>query len=108
MSTTIKDEATLHIRKARTELVEGLKVDTLERLAWEGTQQRPGEVERAVNVAGLVVTLSDELVLELVEKLEVEQILRCERLLTNDRFHRLHVLADGVVGILQKKKKKKN
>jgi hypothetical protein len=45
-------------------------------------------------------TLVDEGLLKLVEELEVEEIFRCEGLLTDDGLHGLHVLADGVASVL--------
>jgi hypothetical protein len=57
-------------------------------------------------------TLVDEALLELLQELEVQEILRGQGLLTDDGLHGLHVLADGVArvsagGKNRKKKKKK-
>ena len=43
--------------------------------------------------------LVDKLGLELLQELQVEQVLRGQRLLAHHRLHGLHVLADGVVGV---------
>lgn len=46
-------------------------------------------------------TLGDELLLELLQELQVQQVVGRQRLLPNHRLHRLHVLADGVAGVLR-------
>lgn len=47
-------------------------------------------------------TLGDEILLKLLQELQVEQVLGGERLLSHHRFHSLHVLPDGVTGVLWK------
>lgn len=47
-------------------------------------------------------TLGDEILLKLLQELQVEQVLRGERLLPHHCFHGLHVLPDGVAGVLWK------
>lgn len=68
-------------------LLEHLLRDALEQLLREGAQQRPGEVERLEDGAVLVRALVDELGLELVEELEVEVVLRRERLIGSGAAH---------------------
>lgn len=47
------------------------------------------------------LTLGDELLLELLQELQVEQVVGRERLFPHHRLHRLHVLPDGVAGVLR-------
>lgn len=47
------------------------------------------------------LTLGDELLLELLQKLQVEQVIGRERLFPHHRLHRLHILPDGVAGVLR-------
>ena len=49
-------------------------------LLWVQRQQLPGQVERVVEVAALVLALRDELVLELLEELEMVEVFFGERL----------------------------
>lgn len=81
------------------ELREGGGRDTFKHLLGEDTEQLPADVQGFENCAILVVTLRDEVLLELGEELEVQQVVGRERLLTDDGLHRLHVLADGVASV---------
>ena len=47
----------------------------------------------------LIATLRDEVLLELAEELEIEEVIRRERLFSDHGLHRLHVLADGVARV---------
>mmetsp|Transcript_7875 Transcript_7875/g.13507 ORF Transcript_7875/g.13507 Transcript_7875/m.13507 type:complete len:340 (-) Transcript_7875:546-1565(-) len=84
---------------AGVELGDDLLGDALEHLTRERAQQRPAQVNRVKNRSVLVRPLSDELVLELVEELEVQLVLRRQRLLPHHRLHGRHILADGVVRV---------
>ena len=66
-------------------LVEGLLRDAAEELAREDAQEAPGEVQRFEDGA-LLVALVDELALELVQKLEVQEILPAQRLRPTTAF----------------------
>lgn len=57
---------------AAVEGVQSLGWDTAQELPGEEAEQRPGEVQRLVDVAGVVRTLGHELVLELVQELQVQ------------------------------------
>lgn len=48
-----------------------------------------------------LLTLSDEVLLKLLEELKVEQIIRGEGLLSHHGLHGLDVLTDGVTGVLE-------
>ncbi len=79
---------------------------------WEGAKRGDGEWCRALPFTANArtrinydkrrqkQTLVDEVGLKLLQKLEGEEILRCQRLLTDDGLHGLHILANGVAGIL--------
>ncbi len=45
-------------------------------------------------------TLSDEVLLNLLQELQVEKVIRSEGLLTNHSLHGLHILTNGIVSIL--------
>lgn len=47
------------------------------------------------------LTLVDEVLLKLLQEFQVEQVLRGERLLPNHCLHGLHVLPDGIAGVLR-------
>ena len=64
-------------------LIQQRVVDALQHLLRECTEQRPCNIERSKNVAFLIDALRKELVLKLVQKLEVQEILRAECLLSN-------------------------
>jgi hypothetical protein len=57
---------------AAVEGVQRLGWDTAQELPGEEAEQRPGQVQRLVDVAGVVRTLGHELVLELVQELQVQ------------------------------------
>jgi hypothetical protein len=57
---------------AAVEGVQRLGWDTAQELPGKEAEQRPGQVQRLVNVAGVVRTLGHELVLELVQELQVQ------------------------------------
>ena len=50
------------------------------------------------------LTLSNEVLLKLLEELKVKEIIGSEGLLSNNSFHGLHIFADGIVGVLPKTK----
>ena len=58
------------------------------------TRKRGGE--------GPVRTLTHELLLELIEELECELVLRRQRLLTDDSLHRSGIATNSVLGVLGK------
>jgi hypothetical protein len=88
---------------AFVELVEFGWTDTSQLLSGENTEKRPGKIQRLQDVTTFVVTLSDELVFELVQELQVQQILWGKSFLTNHSLHGEHILSDSVVGILKRK-----
>lgn len=98
-------------------LLDGLLGDTLKHLLGECPEQGPGQVQGLEDISGLIVswlqmvsvsvkmrewwyTLSKEFVFKLLQELEVEAILLCHSLLSDDSLHGLHILTSGIVGIL--------
>lgn len=47
-----------------------------------------------------ILTLSNEVLLKLLQELQVQEIVRGQGFLTHHGLHGLHVLADGVAGVL--------
>lgn len=74
---------------------------TLEHLLREDAEQLPTDIERLEHRAVLVVALRYEVLLEFSEELQVQQVVRRQRLFTHHGLHGLHVLADGIASILK-------
>lgn len=49
----------------------------------------------------IIFTLSNEILLKLLEELEVEQIIRSEGLFSNHGLHSLDILTNGITGVLE-------
>lgn len=77
---------------------------TLQHLLGEDTEQLPTDVQRFEHCAVLVVTLRDEVLLELRQELQIQQVVGCQGFLTHYGLHGLHVLTNGVASILKIKK----
>lgn len=68
----------------------------------ETINTEPQGLELSLTAARLdILTLSNEVFLKLLEKLEVEQVIRGQGLFSHHRLHCLDILADGVTGILR-------
>ena len=109
------------------ELSEDVLWDTLKHFLGENSQQSPSDFEWLEDGTVLVVTfkkrsqkiachwsvrplsylrilqltLRDECLLELIQKLQIEQVIGWQSLLTDDSLHGLHVLTNCIVSILK-------
>ena len=85
---------------ARIEFGQSAGRNAFQHLLGEDAQQLPANVERLEDGAVLVVALRDKVLLELGQKLQIEQIVRSESFFADDGLHGLHVFADSVTGVL--------
>lgn len=76
-----------------------LGTNTLEHLAGKEPEELPAEVQRFKDGPVLVLALVDKRLLKLVEKLEIQEVLRGQGLLTDDSLHGLYILANSVAGV---------
>ena len=87
---------------SRVELGEDRRRYAFQHLLGEDAQQLPPDVQRLEDGPVLVVALGYEVLLELGEELQVQEIVRRQRLLADDGLHGLHVLPDGVTSVLKR------
>jgi len=71
----------------------------LQLLRRENPQQVPSKVKTVKDIPVIVGTLSDELVLELLEEVQVQEIIWSHGLLSDHSLHGHGVLSDSVVGV---------
>lgn len=89
----------LMARVPRVEFSENGSWNSLKHLFREDTQQLPSDVQRLEDGAVLIVALSDEILLEFSQELQIQQVIGRKSLLTDDSLHGLNVLSDGVASV---------
>lgn len=86
---------------SRIEFREGAGWDSFKHLLGEDSQKLPADIQRLEDRAVFVAALRDEVLLKLWKEFQVQQIVRRQRLLSYDGFHRLDVFSNGVTRILK-------
>ncbi len=74
-------------------------VNLLQLLRRENSQQVPSKIKTVEDIPVIVGALSDELVLELLEEVQIQEIVGGHRLLSDNGLHGHGVLSDSVVGV---------
>lgn len=87
----------------RIKFCESAGRNSLKHFLGEDSQKLPADVQRFEHRAIFVAALRDKVFLELWQEFQVQQIVRCQRFLSHDSFHSLHVFSNGITRVLRKK-----
>lgn len=86
---------------SRIEFRESAGWDSLKHLLGEDSQKLPANVQRLEDRAVFVAALRDEVLLKLRQELQIQQIVRRQRLFSHDGFHRLDIFPNSITCVLK-------